>query len=123
MVLLVFVEKSTSRVVTTSESIINGLEIKQPDYQRVLPRRDNPDFRQRSWRAHPKAIIDLEVYCPERELQDSGWLCPAGFGRYQFFLDNLNLIRTDSNEARVTVAAAVCGQGGLLQWLLLQVQR
>ena len=59
VVLLVSVEKSNSRVATTS-GIINGLEIKQSPTTRqtmCTPLPITRIFRQRSWRAHPKATL------------------------------------------------------------------
>ena len=114
VVLVVSVEKSSSHVATTAGIYYRRLgNVTKPYYPAndVYSPADNPDFSAKIVEGATESDIDLlEVYRLKEKLRirDAGSALPDLADTT--FLDNLNLIRMDKDEVRVTAAGPLVRQ-------------
>lgn len=127
VVLVVSVEKSNSHVATTGGIYYRRLgNVTKPDYPAndVYSPADNPDFSAKIVEGASESDIDLlEVYRLKEKLRirDAGSALPDLADTT--FLDNLNLIRMDKDEVRVTVAGLLfVGKAASIARLLPQAE-
>ena len=127
VVLVVSVEKSNSHVATTGGIYYRRLgNVTKPDYPAndVYSPADNPDFSAKIVAGATENDIDLlEVYRLKEKLRirDAGSALPDLADTT--FLDNLNLIRMDKDEVRVTVAGLLfVGKAASIARLLPQAE-
>ena len=127
MVLVVSVEKSNSHVATTGGIYYRRLGNVTKHYypaNDVYSPADNPDFSAKIVEGASESDIDLlEVYRLKEKLRirDAGSALPDLADTT--FLDNLNLIRMDKDEVRVTVAGLLfVGKATSLARLLPQAE-
>ena len=127
VVLVVSVEKSNSHVATTGGIYYRRLgNVTKPDYPAndVYSPADNPDFSAKIVEGATESDIDLlEVYRLKEKLRirDAGSALPDLADTT--FLDNLNLIRMDKDEVRVTVAGLLfVGKAASIARLLPQAE-
>ena len=127
VVLVVSVEKSSSHVATTGGIYYRRLgNVTKPDYPAndVYSPADNPDFSAKIVEGATESDIDLlEVYRLKEKLRirDAGSALPDLADTT--FLDNLNLIRMDKDEVRVTVAGLLfVGKAASIARLLPQAE-
>ena len=127
VVLVVSVEKSNSHVATTGGIYYRRLgNVTKPYYPAndVYSPADNPDFSAKIVEGATESDIDLlEVYRLKEKLRirDAGSALPDLADTT--FLDNLNLIRMDKDEVRVTVAGLLfVGKAASIARLLPQAE-
>ena len=127
VVLVVSVEKSSSHVATTGGIYYRRLgNVTKPYYPAndVYSPADNPDFSAKIVEGATESDIDLlEVYRLKEKLRirDAGSALPDLADTT--FLDNLNLIRMDKDEVRVTVAGLLfVGKAASIARLLPQAE-
>ncbi len=127
VVLVVSVEKSNSHVATTGGIYYRRLgNVTKPDYPAndVYSPADNSDFSAKIVEGASESDIDLlEVYRLKEKLRirDAGSALPDLADTT--FLDNLNLIRMDKDEVRVTVAGLLfVGKAASIARLLPQAE-